>query len=408
MTGTLYRYAARTASGERVIGSMHARSIEQVVAALHARALVVTGVAPETGLRRALGRAFNLGTPSRPAMLAFYRSFATLIRAGVPMHRALDVTIERATDGVLRESLRSIAADVEHGAALSDAMEQRPRAFAELFVAMVRAGERAGILDAVLDRLALLLERDADLRKRLRAALAYPAIVMTAAFGLVVFLMTRIVPMFAQMFEAFHVQLPATTRLLLGAGAALAQPNTWFGAAGLLAAGLGAGILIVRTDRGSLGFDRLRMRIPLLGSLRSKAITARLARMIATLLRSGIDLVTALDVVRPVAGSPIYAQALRAIEIAVRAGESFTASIESTHLFDPLATALVRVGDETGMLEEMLSTIAAYFEADVEAAIATLGAVVEPALIVGLGLVVGFIVFSVFIPLYTLIGSVSQ
>jgi type IV pilus assembly protein PilC len=408
VTGAPYRYAARTAGGERVTGSMHARSTEHVVAALHARALVVTGVTPDTGLRHALWRTFNLGSPSRRAMLAFYRSFATLIRAGVPMRRALEVTIDRAADGVLRESLRSIAADVEHGTALSDAMGRRPKAFADLYVAMVRAGERAGILDAVLDRLAVLLERDAELRKRLRAALAYPAIVVTAAFGLVLFLMARIVPMFAQMFEAFHVQLPATTRLLLVAGATFAQPNTWFAVTGILAAALSAATFIVRTERGALGFDRLRLRLPLLGPIVSKTITARISRMLATLLRSGIDLVTALDVVRPVAGSPVYAEALRAVEVAVRAGESLMTPLESARLFDPLAIALVGVGDETGMLDEMLLTIATYFEADVEAAIATLGAVIEPVLIVGLGLVVGFIVFSVFIPLYTLIGSVSQ
>jgi type IV pilus assembly protein PilC len=152
----------------------------------------------------------------------------------------------------------------------------------------------------------------------------------------------------------------------------------------------------------------LRLRLPVFGPLLHKTITARIARMLATLLRSGIELVTAIDVVRPVAGSPAYAAALERVDVALRAGDALTVPLQAARLFDPLAVALVRVGEETGLLDEMLLKVAAYFETDVEAAIATLGAVIEPALIGALGCVVGFIVFSVFIPLYALIGSVSK
>jgi type IV pilus assembly protein PilC len=403
-----FRYAARTAEGERVRGSMQAPSVDHVLTTLHARALFVTAIEAESALGRAVGRTFSVGAPSRRALLTFFRSFSTLIRAGVSMRRALDVTVERADDPTLREALRSIGADVEHGAALSDAMARRPRVFPPLYVAMVRAGEAGGILDDVLERLATLLERDADLRKKIRTALAYPAVVLTAALGLVLFLMARIVPMFAQMFGAFHVELPATTKLLLAVGEGLARPATWFAAVGI---GIGAFAMVtavVRTERGALAADRLRLRLPVVGPMLHKAITARIARMLATLLRSGIELVAAIDVVRPVAGSPAYSNALRDVNIAVRAGEPLTPPLEAARLFDPLAVALVRVGDETGLLDEMLFKIAGYFETDVEAAIATLGAVIEPSLIVVLGGVVGFIVFSVFIPLYALIGSVSQ
>jgi type IV pilus assembly protein PilC len=287
-------------------------------------------------------------------------------------------------------------------------MARRPRVFPALYVAMVRAGEAGGILDDVLERIATLLERDADLRKKIRAALAYPAVVVSAALGLVLFLMARIVPMFAQMFGAFHVELPPTTKLLLAVGEALARPSTWFATAAAVATLFALTTAVGRTESGALAADHLRLRLPVVGPLLHKAITARITRMLATLLGSGIELVAALDVVRPVAGSPAYSKALRAVGIALRAGEPLTAPLEAARLFDPLAVALVRVGDETGLLDEMLFKVATYFETDVEAAIATLGAVIEPTLIVALGGAVGFIVFSVFIPLYALIGSVSQ
>jgi len=370
--------------------------------------LFVTAVERETALARTIALPLGRGRPRRRALLAFFRSFSTLVRAGVPLRRALDVTIERAGDGVLRESLRGILADVEHGTALSVAMGRRPRTFAPLTVAMVRAGEAGGILDDVLDRLAALLERDADLRKKVRAALAYPAVVLTTATLLVLFLVARVVPAFAPLFETFHVTLPFTTRALLATGAALQAPAAWLALTVSSAIPPLVVAVAARTPRGALVLDRVRLHLPIIGPLLRKAITARVARMLATLLRAGIELVAALDVVRPVAGSPRFAAALAQVDLGLRAGESLTEPLASSRAFDPLVVALVRVGEETGLVDEMLLKVAAYFEADVEAAVATLGAVLEPVLLGVLGTIVGVIVFSVFIPLYAVIGAVAQ
>jgi type IV pilus assembly protein PilC len=341
-------------------------------------------------------------------LLVFFRSFATLIRAGVPIRRALEVAIARTSDRVLREALRSVLADIEQGGALSSAMAKRPRAFSALSVAMVGAGEAAGILDDVLERLATLVEREADLRKKVRAALAYPLVVLVAASGLTAFLLARIVPMFAQMFDAFHVELPVSTRFLLAVGSALSSPATWALAGIGTACTLACLVSLAHTARGALALDHIRLRVPVVGPLIDKSITARTTRMLATLLRSGIELVTAIAVVRPVTGSPVYAAALERVDSALREGDALTTPLAASGLFDPLALTMIGIGEETGQIDEMLLKVAAYFESDVEAAIATLGAVIEPALIGALGLVVGFIVFSVFIPLYALIGSVSK
>ena len=408
MAALTFRYTARTAEGALVRGSMQAPDVAAVIELLRARALFVTAVDPASDLTERLARVLRIGTVSRAGLLGFFRSFATLMRAGVSIGRALSVAIERTTDARLAEALRSILADVEHGSSLSAAMGRRPAAFPPLYVAMIRAGEAGGILDDVLDRLAFFLEREAALRKKVQTALAYPAVVMAAASALVVFLIAKIVPMFSQIFESFHVELPLATQLLIRLGDVLQSPLPWLTFAAVVPLAMIALHRFSRTPAGALCFDRLRLSLPIVGPLLHKAILARVARMLATLLRSGVELVGAIDAVIPVAGSVRYAHAFADVNRALRDGEPLARPLTAARLFDPMFLALVRVGEETGLLDEMLLKIADYFEADVEAAVATLGAVLEPALISFLGLIVGFIVCSIFIPLYSLIGSVSK
>jgi len=408
MRARMFYYTARTLEGELVRGSMQAGESRNVLDLLRSRALFVTSVDSESELVGRINRALRMGGVSQAALRGFFRSFATLLRAGVSIQQALSVTIEHGADAPLAEALRSIQADVEHGTPLSDAMGRRPRDFPPLYVAMIRAGEAGGILDDVIDRLAVLLERESALRKKVQTALAYPAIVMFAATALMIFMIVKVVPMFAQLFDSFHVELPLATQLLVELGQWLAAPLPWVitGITLLLLA-----LATLRASRSSAGafvIDAARLRLPVFGPLLNKAIAARVVRMLATLLRSGIDLVSALDAVIPVAGSPRYARALVRLATTLREGESLANGLAGCDVFDPMFFALARVGEETGLLDEMLLKLAEYFESDVEAAIATLAAVIEPALIIVLGGVVAFIVFSLFIPLYSLIGQVAQ
>jgi type IV pilus assembly protein PilC len=324
------------------------------------------------------------------------------------MRRGLDVAIERCENAALANALRDVLADIERGDSLSTAFARRPRSFAPLIVAMVAAGEAGGILDEVLERIAAFLERDYALRKSVVAALAYPATVLFASLALVTFLIVRVVPMFSTLFASFHVPLPLSTRVLIAIGDTASRPSS-LAIALAIAAGVTAGAVVtVRTRTGRLFFDRFRLNVPVVGTLLRKTIVARFARMLGTLVHSGIELSAALDVVLPVTGSPVHAAALAEVAIALREGEALTPPLAATGIFDPMLIALVGVGEETGMLDVLLPKAADYFESDVAAAIATLGAVIEPALIAVLGVIVGLIVYSVFIPLYSLIGSVSQ
>lgn len=402
-----YSYTARTVAGAVVRGSITSVDVESALAGLRRRALFVTGVAPaRRGSLNIQLPSLNLG--GGRANVAFFRSFATLVRAGVPLRRGLDVAIERCTHAPLAAALRDVAADIERGDSLSAAFARRPRAFSPLVIAMVAAGESGGILDDVLERIAAFLERDDALRKSVLAALAYPAVVLAASFGLVAFLIVRVVPMFSALFASFHVPLPLSTRILMTIGDSAARPAVW-PLAIVLGLALAAGaITAARTRRGRFAFDRFRLHLPVAGPLLRKTIVARFARMTGTLVHSGIELSAALDVVIPVTGSPVHEAALARVGTALREGEPFTAPLAAAGLFDPMLIALAGVGEETGMLDVLLPKAADYFEADVAAAIATLGAVVEPALIGFLGIIVGLIMYAVFIPLYSLIGSVSQ
>jgi type IV pilus assembly protein PilC len=404
---TSFRYRARTVSGALVRGTLRADDAGSAAAGLWGRALYVTAVEPERRWAAPIGplRARSGQTRSR---VAFFRCFATLITAGVPLRRALTVALERCDDRALHAALLEVRTAVERGDALSSALARRPHEFSPLVVAMVAAGETGGILDEVLGRIATFLERDHDLRKRVLATLAYPVTVLAAALALVGFLIVRVVPMFSALFASFHVALPPTTAALLAAGDVLGRPAGWIGAS-VLAALLPASVALARRSaRGRRALDRLRFRIPVAGRLVRTAIAARLARTLGTLVHAGVDLNAALNVLAPVAGSDLHADALTRVAIAIREGETLTAPLAASGLFDPMLVALAGVGEETGMLDSLLVTAADYFEADVAATIATLGAVVEPTLIVILGALVALIVSSVFIPLYSLIGGVAQ
>jgi type IV pilus assembly protein PilC len=405
---SIFYYTARASDGSAIRGSMEAEAADQVLANLRTRALFVTSL--ERGGERFLSSRplLRLGSPSNTALLGFYRSFAILLRSGVSIQRALLVVIERCEDSRLREALRVVLTDVETGASLSVAMGRHPREFAALQVAMIGAGEAGGVLDDVLERVATLLERDRGLRKKLTSALAYPTVVLVAATLLIFFLMIKIVPMFSQMFASFHADLPAPTKVLIATGMVLSRPAVWIGGSIAVVVGLAMLRALGTTGPGGLLLDDLRFHIPYLGDLMRKGTTARLARMLGALLHSGVTLLASIEVTIPVTGSLKFARALQRVHSALREGDSLGAPLKQTRLFDPLFVALVGVGEETGTVDEMMIKVADYFDTDIDSAISTLGAVLEPILVVFLGGVVGLIVLSIFLPLYSLIGSINK
>jgi type IV pilus assembly protein PilC len=404
--GTTYFYQARTPEGAQISGSMLAESNADVVAHLRTRALFITAIAQADSFSGRIASVRAHGSVSPPPLVTFYRSFATLIRAGVSVSRALAVTITQCPDARLRESLQALLAEIEQGRSLSCAMRSRPREFASLYTAMVEAGEAGGMLDEALERLASMLEKDLAMSKKVAAALAYPLIVLCAAVGLIFFLLATIVPTFGQLFAQLNVEQPASTRALLFVGNIVREP--FFLIAMLSSAVVIPPLLaIARRDRDiACSIDAWILRAPLFGALQRKSIVARLGRTLGSLLRSGVDVLRAVDVCAPVMGNAAYAKALRDLHGSLRNGDTIADHLQRNHLFEPMVLQMLRVGEETGTLDAMLLKIAEYYESDVAAMTATLGSTLEPLLIILVGSVVGFIVYSVFVPMYSLVSNI--
>ncbi len=405
MTAT-YRYRASTPEGHRVTGLMSAESSDDVVARLRARALFVTSIARNESIIGQIEAARAVWPVSRPPLVTLFRSFATLIHAGVPLTRSLEIARAQCSHRRLREALSSALADIQAGAPLSEALRRHGGFFKPVYVAMIEAGEIGGLLDEVLERISTLLERERAVRKKVTTALTYPACVLLAASALVVLLVATIVPTFARMFTQLQVPLPIQTRVLVAVGESLRRPSVWL-LAGVVVIGLAALAVSARHNLAmSRTFDRIVLRVPVLGTLTRKTITARLCRMLGSLLRSGVNLLNAVEIMGAVSGHDSFREALRDLYAALREGEPFAESLARSRLFDPMTLQLSRVGEETGTLDQMLFKIADYYDVDVEAATSTLAALLEPILMLGVGALVGTIVFSIFVPLYSVISQV--
>jgi type IV pilus assembly protein PilC len=354
-----------------------------------------------------LARLFARAKPSE--RLAFFRAYAALEKSGVDFSTSLGLLLEQARTPRMRDALASIRADVERGGEkMWAAMSHRPDEFSDLEVAMVAAGEEAGNREEVFDRLATFLERDEKLRKRLTAALFYPALVFAAALSIAAYLVAVVIPQFARLFASFDVQLSPLMTGLLGLTALLGSPYVL---AALLGAATFAGLAVarlLRTAEGSLAFDALRMRVPLLGDAIRKTILARLCRVIATLLQSGVNQIRALEVAAPVAESPLYARAIVTARERISAGTcaSLDEALAYGGEFPPLLLGFIRVGGTAGNVPQMLVKIAEYYEDDVESLLSALPTVIQTAVTLGLGVLVAAIVYAVYVPLSTLSTSI--
>jgi len=348
----------------------------------------------------------HLGSGVSPKhFIPFINDLASLIDAGIPLVRSLTLLEQQTTSAVLKDIIGQIRRDVEDGSSFTDALKHHPKVFSPLFVNMVRSGEMAGILDQSLNRLASFAEKTAQLKARIQSAVAYPLVVLCFALSVVLFLVAYVVPKMFVIFADVGSDLPTVTVWLFGLSSFLR--TRWYVIIGVLVVLTAAYRITYRIESVHLFWDRLSLRVPVFGPLAQKVALARFARTFATLTQSGVPILNTLSVVQDATGNLVFARALEVVRSGIQEGEGISAPLSTFRIFPLVVTNMIRVGEETGNLAEMLGKVANKYDEEVDITLNTLTSLLEPMLIIALGVVVGFIVISLFLPMVPLIQNLS-
>ena len=396
----VFEYVGKTLSGSEVTGEIAARSQDEVRRILRRKRILVTEARSKPReIHLHLGRRVKSMEISRMA-----RQFATMIEAGLPLVQSLEILSDQATSPLLKESLNDVRERVQSGSTLAEALSKHPKIFDELFVNMVEAGEIGGALDTILLRLASYREKVDTLRRKIKGAMYYPAVITTVAAGATLFLVTFIVPVFARLFQGFGAELPLPTRLVLALSGIL-RSNILLGIVLLIGSGI-AYRFFSKTPTGRLFIDKFKLKIPILGNLLRKSIIARFSRTLGTLLNSGVPILDALEITAKTAGNKVIYNAVRQAVTAIAQGDTIAQPLQETGVFPPMVVQMISVGEKTGGLDEMLGKVADFYEDEVDAAVSALTSIIEPVVIVVMGLVIGFILIAMYLPMFDLIGAI--
>jgi type IV pilus assembly protein PilC len=394
-----YTYTARTFGGDLKSATIDAPSRDEVVAQLKRQRLTVVKVDEEAKKQKLTGK---IGMRD---IVIFTRQFSTMINAGLPLVQALDILAKQSENKALAEVTRAVVFDVESGATVSDAMRNHPRAFSDLFTNMVAAGEAGGILDTILMRLATFLEKNDALVRKVKGAMIYPGVIMSVAGVAITVLLWKVIPVFEDMFKSVNLELPLPTRVVVGMSRFV--NGYWWAVAG------GAGIAFVllkkyyATSNGQLVIDRLMLRVPVLGDVLRKAAVSRFTRTLGTLISSGVSILDGLEITARTAGNRVIQDAIMQSRSSIAGGDTIAAPLQKSGVFPPMVISMIAVGEQTGGLDEMLSKIADFYDTEVDAAVSGLLALLEPIMIVVLGVVVGGMVVAMYLPIFDMINAVQ-
>jgi type IV pilus assembly protein PilC len=404
-----YTYKVRDATGKIILSTMEAETQKIVRDKLREKNFLIVSITePKTGLNQDIKiPGLGDGTPGLKSVAIFSRQMATMIDAGLPLVQSLAILAKQVDHKGLQKILRDVRVDVEGGLPFSDAISKYPKVFNRLFLNLVRAGEASGTLDQVLDRIAVFQEKDLALRGKIRGALTYPAIVLVFALGITYFLLTVIVPQFAQILIQLNAPLPFITQMLITVSNFL--QNQILIMVGVVVAIVFAYRWYYSREDGRRVIDRLKLRVPVFGNLISKSALASFSRTLSLLIKSGVNIIESLDITRGTANNAIVEDALLNAKNAVMQGEQMSQPLAAANnVFPPMVVSMVAIGEETGGIDMMLDKIADYYDREVDEAVEQLTAAIEPLMIVFLGAIVGLIVAGMFLPMFAIIGTLSK
>jgi type IV pilus assembly protein PilC len=400
---TAFMWEARARSGEVKKGVMEAEDAGAVEERLKLQLLVPVSVHKQP---REFTMAFGTGVKSTDIVI-FTRMFATMIDAGLPIVQCLEILSSQSENKRFGKILASVKASVEGGLTLSDALAKHPKVFDDLFVNLVAAGEAGGILDGILQRLSIYMEKAMKLKRRVKGAMVYPISIIGIAGLVVTILLTKVIPVFEKMFKDFGGgKLPAPTRVVIQISHALAHYLPFIVGV-LIVAGI-ALKMTLRTPRGRLLFDGLLLKLPVLGAVLRKVVVARFTRTMGTLLASGVPILDALEICGKTAGNVVVQQGIMYARAQISEGKDMATPLMETALMPPMVVQMIGVGEQTGALDAMLSKIADFYEEEVDVAVASMTSLIEPIMMVFLGAVIGGMVIAMYLPIFEMAGNMKS
>jgi type IV pilus assembly protein PilC len=399
----VYTYKGTNKAGSNVSGEMSATSKSEAQNQLRRQQITPKKMSEK-------GKEFNMptfgGSVSAKELAIFTRQFSVMIDAGLPLVQCLEILAGQQENKMFQKVLAATRASVEGGATLSAAMRQHPKVFDALYVNMVEAGETGGILDTILQRLSMYIEKNVKLKRAVQSASIYPIGVMTIAGSVVTLLLWKVVPIFATLFAGLGVDLPLPTKIVIGLSNFI---GSIFGL--LIVVAIVGGVIGIKvwygTEQGRFVIDSIVLKLPVIGLLMRKIAVARFTRTLGTLIASGVPILEGLDITARTAGNAVVERALQRVRKSLEEGKSLTEPLKDSEVFPGMVTQMISVGEQTGAMDAMLQKIADFYEDEVDAAVKDLLTALEPVMIVFLGVVVGGVVISMYLPLFTLIGKLS-
>jgi type IV pilus assembly protein PilC len=396
-----FSYTARALNGELKTSTIDAATREEAVAQLRRQRLTVVKVDEESKRQKPGG-----GKIKMRDIVIFTRQFSTMINSGLPLVQALDILAKQSENKTLQEVTRAVVFDVESGHTVADALRKHPKAFNDLYVNMVAAGEAGGILDTILMRLAVFMEKNDVLIRKVKGAMIYPAVIMSVAAIAITVLLIFVIPVFENMFGSVGLALPLPTRIVIGVSKFLRG----FGGIATVV-GIVAGVFALKkyykTSDGKLVIDRALLKFPILGDVLRKSAVSRFTRTLGTLISSGVSILDGLEITAKTAGNRVIQDAIMASRSSIAGGDTIAAPLAKSQVFPPMVISMIAVGESTGGLDEMLSKIADFYDEEVDAAVSGLLSLLEPVMIVFLGVVVGGMVIAMYLPIFDMINAVQ-
>ena len=400
-----YRYSAMDPNGRTVTGTLEADSFELVRSKLSDLRYHVLSIKQAKGGSSFQEMFTNMQRVKLRDLVVFSRQFATMIDAGLSVVKCLDILQKQTRNPKMKDVIGEVKRDVAGGMGLTEALQKHPRIFSPLYINMIRSAEAGGILDVVLDRLSTFLEKEQETRNKIKSAMSYPAVVFCFAILMLLGLLFFVLPKFKGIFETMGLDLPLTTRLMLNSSDYL--KNYWYVGIIVLVGSIVLLKMFTRTDRGRVAVDAAKLKVPIFGDLILKTSVSRFARTFGTLISSGVPVLRALEIVSDTAGNRVISDTVVRARHSIKEGEKISTPLFGSKIFPVMVTQMIAIGEETGRLDQMLDKVSNFYDDEVDNTLKSLTSLIEPLMIVGLGLIVGFIAISVISPIYQLVGSLG-